>query len=107
MQMLLKYEIYEIAKLLRNVEFRNFIKCNSNFEIVLKEFFLKKFRIYLFLITFCCLKCFFLISIIKRNNRFLLIKKLIIKICLSIVFNTSITILIFFTNLLKFLIVKK
>ena len=44
--MLLKYEIYEIAKQLRNVEFRNFIKFNFNFENVLKKI-LKNFRIIL------------------------------------------------------------
>ena len=36
--MLLKYEIYKMIKQLRNVEFRNFIKYNFNFEIVLKNF---------------------------------------------------------------------
>ena len=42
MQMLLKCEIREIAKQWRDVEFRNFIKCNSNFEIVSKRIFFKK-----------------------------------------------------------------
>ena len=42
MQMLLKCEIVEIAKQLRNIDFRNFIKFKSNFE-VLHEIFLKKF----------------------------------------------------------------
>ena len=42
MQMLLKCEIVEIAKQLRNIDFRNFIKFKSNSEI-LHEFFLKKF----------------------------------------------------------------
>ena len=46
MQILLRYEIREIAKQWRNVElFRNFIKCNFNFETVSKRIFLKKFRI--------------------------------------------------------------
>ena len=41
MQMLLKCEIREIAKQWRKL-FRNFIKCNFNFEIVLKRIFFKK-----------------------------------------------------------------
>ena len=41
-QMLLKCEIVDIAKQLRNVDFRNFIKFKFNFEI-LHEIFLKKF----------------------------------------------------------------
>ena len=40
--MLLKCEIVEIAKQLRNIDFRDFIKFRFNFEI-LHEIFLKKF----------------------------------------------------------------
>ena len=43
MQMLLKCEICEIAEQWRNVElFRNFIRCNFNFEVVSKRIFFKK-----------------------------------------------------------------
>ena len=40
--MLLKCEVVDIAKQLRNIDFRNLIKFKSNFEI-LHEIFLKKF----------------------------------------------------------------
>ena len=39
MQMLLRCEIAEIAKQLRNVDFRNLIRCKSNSEVVRKNFF--------------------------------------------------------------------
>ena len=42
MYMLLKCEIVDIAKRLRNVDFRNFIKFKFNFEVS-HEIFLKKF----------------------------------------------------------------